>query len=76
MLRKAPKVRNNKFRCVTKKQFAKKSNKTQKIKLVVTKKEECMKKGKELNPITNRCVKPCAPGKMRNEDFKCVSNKL
>lgn len=70
------KVRNDKFRCVTKKQSAKKSNKTQKIKLVVTKKEECMKKGKELNPNTNRCVKPCAPGKMRNEDFKCVSNKL
>jgi len=69
------KVRNEKFRCVTKKQSVKKFNKTHKIRPVIPKQEECMKKGKELNPNTNRCVKPCAPGKMRNEDFKCISNK-
>lgn len=69
------KVRNEKFRCVTKKQSVKKFNKTHKIRPVIPKQEECMKKGKELNPNTNRCVKPCAPEKMRNEDFKCISNK-
>jgi len=28
--------------------------------------------GKELNPVTNRCVKACPNGTMRNTRFKCV----
>jgi hypothetical protein len=30
---------------------------------------------KELNIVTNRCVKKCKPGQTRNTKFKCVSNK-
>jgi serine/threonine protein kinase len=28
--------------------------------------------GKEFNPLTKRCVNVCAPGKVRNPDFKCL----
>jgi hypothetical protein len=28
--------------------------------------------GKELNPVSNRCVKICPNGTMRNARFKCV----
>jgi len=31
--------------------------------------------GKELSPITNRCVKICQPGFKRNDVFKCVKDK-
>jgi serine/threonine protein kinase len=30
---------------------------------------------KELNIVTNRCVKKCKPGQTRNSKFRCVSNK-
>ena len=30
--------------------------------------------GKELNPLTNRCVVKCKPGQIRNQQFKCVSS--
>jgi serine/threonine protein kinase len=30
---------------------------------------------KELNLATNRCVKKCQPGQIRNEKFRCVSSK-
>jgi hypothetical protein len=30
---------------------------------------------KELNLVTNKCVKKCKPGKTRNAKFKCVSSK-
>jgi len=32
--------------------------------------------GKEFNPRTKRCVNVCAPGKVRNPDFKCVRDKI
>ena len=32
--------------------------------------------GKEFNPLTKRCVKVCAPGKVRNPDFRCVKEKI
>lgn len=31
--------------------------------------------GKEINPITKRCVKKCAPGFERNVKFRCVKTK-
>lgn len=31
--------------------------------------------GKELNILTNRCVKTCKPGQTRNAKFRCVSRK-
>ena len=31
--------------------------------------------GKELNPLTNRCVNICKDDEMRNEKFRCVKNK-
>ena len=72
---KGDKVRNEKFRCVTKKKtLLKKHSKTKKIK-PLTKSKECISKGKELNPKTNRCVKLCDKGKIRNEKFVCVSDK-
>jgi len=33
------------------------------------------KEGKELNPLTKRCVKKCKEGYERNEKFKCISKK-
>jgi serine/threonine protein kinase len=30
--------------------------------------------GKEFNPLTKRCVNVCAPGKVRNPDFKCLKS--
>jgi hypothetical protein len=30
---------------------------------------------KDLNLVTNKCVKKCKPGKTRNAKFKCVSSK-
>lgn len=30
---------------------------------------------KELNPVTNRCIKKCANGYSRDENFKCIKNK-
>ena len=32
--------------------------------------------GKEFNPLTKRCVNVCAPGKVRNPDFKCAKEKI
>ena len=32
--------------------------------------------GKEFNPLTKRCVNVCAPGKVRNPDFRCVKDKI
>ena len=32
--------------------------------------------GKEFNPLTKRCVNVCAPGKVRNPDFKCAKDKI
>jgi hypothetical protein len=32
--------------------------------------------GKEFNPLTKRCVKVCAQGKVRNPSFRCVKAKL
>lgn len=32
--------------------------------------------GKERNPKTNRCVKECADGYVRNADFKCIQEKI
>ena len=31
--------------------------------------------GKEFNPLTKRCVKVCAPGKVRNPNFRCVKDR-
>jgi serine/threonine protein kinase len=31
--------------------------------------------GKEFNPLTKRCVNVCAPGKVRNPDFRCVKDR-
>jgi hypothetical protein len=31
--------------------------------------------GKEFNPLTKRCVKVCATGKVRNPAFRCVKDK-
>lgn len=70
------KVRNEKFRCVTKKKtLLKKHSKTKKVKPNNDKSKDCISKGKELNPKTNRCVKLCDKGKIRNEKFVCVSDK-
>jgi serine/threonine protein kinase len=32
--------------------------------------------GKQFNPLTKRCVNVCAPGKVRNPDFKCAKEKI
>jgi serine/threonine protein kinase len=73
---KEDKVRNDKFRCVTKKNsILKKHRKTNKVKSNNDKSKDCISKGKELNPKTNRCVKLCDKGKIRNEKFVCVSDK-
>jgi serine/threonine protein kinase len=32
--------------------------------------------GKEFNPLTKRCVKVCATGKVRNPTFRCVKDRL
>ena len=40
-----------------------------------TKKKKVCIEGKELNPITNRCVKKCKEGYSRNANFKCVKDK-
>ena len=32
--------------------------------------------GKEFNPLTKRCANVCAPGKVRNPDFKCAKEKI
>ena len=29
---------------------------------------------KELNPVTNRCIKKCAPDQVRNPSGRCVKN--
>ena len=31
--------------------------------------------GKEFNPLTKRCVKVCATGKVRNPNFRCVKDR-
>ena len=31
--------------------------------------------GKELNPLTNRCVNVCKDHQIRNKKFRCVKNK-
>lgn len=31
--------------------------------------------GKEFNPLSKRCVKVCAPGKVRNPNFRCVKDR-
>lgn len=70
------KVRNEKYRCVTKKKsILKKHRKTSKVKSDNDKIKICTSKGKVLNPNTNRCVKVCDTGKIRNDNFKCVSDK-
>lgn len=62
--------RNNDFRCVKTKKRKQANNKTKKN---TTK--SCKEKNKELNPKTNRCVKPCEKGKVRNDKFNCVVKK-
>lgn len=37
--------------------------------------EKTCKDGKEINPITKRCVNVCPDDFIRNDTFKCVSNK-
>ena len=32
--------------------------------------------GKEFNPLTKRCMNVCAPGKVRNPNFRCVKDKI
>jgi serine/threonine protein kinase len=64
------KKRNHKFRCVKTKKEKTSNRKTKK-----NTKEVCSKQGKELNPITGRCLKPCKPGQKRSSKFRCVSNK-
>jgi hypothetical protein len=31
--------------------------------------------GKEFNPLTKRCINVCAPGKVRNPNFRCVKDR-
>jgi serine/threonine protein kinase len=64
-------IRDARFKC--------KKNKTQKLKspkIPDDKKriKQCPD-GKELNPITGRCVKKCKPGQSRDYTFKCKKNK-
>lgn len=62
--------RNKDFRCVKTKKKKQENNKTKK-----NTKQSCKEKNKELNPKTNRCVKPCEKGKVRNDKFNCVVKK-
>lgn len=61
--------RDKKFRCVKTKKKTQSNNKTKK-----NTDKTCKEKHKELNPKTNRCVKPCEKGKVRNEKFICSTN--
>ena len=64
-------IRNNKFRCVSGKP------KTQK-KTAFSEDEKrlfCREQRKDYNSTTRRCAKPCNPGQIRNNKFRCVSGK-
>lgn len=85
------KVRNENFRCVTKKnssilkpqnEIPQNNNSTRtrsaSYSRMPNNRINTTKKcspDKILNPNTNRCVKKCKPNQMRNKDFRCVSNK-
>ena len=86
---KGDKVRNENFRCVTKKnrveikpqkKISQVKNSTRRRSSMFNNenKNNITKKCPEdkiLNPNTNRCVKKCKPNQMRNKDFRCVSKK-
>uniref|UniRef100_A0A6C0E1K9 Protein kinase domain-containing protein n=1 Tax=viral metagenome TaxID=1070528 RepID=A0A6C0E1K9_9ZZZZ len=63
----APKIRNNKFRCVNPKRSitVKKSKYTTNI-------ISCSET-KERNPLTKRCVKKCPHNRIRDACFRCIS---
>lgn len=85
------KVRNENFRCVTKKnssnlkpqnEIPQSMNSTRRRSASYSRKpnnrNNTTKKCRPdqiLNPNTNRCVKRCKPNQMRNKDFRCVSKK-
>jgi serine/threonine protein kinase len=63
-------IRNEKFKCV--------KNKNINLKMAPEHLQGTNKicpEGKELNPLTNRCVTICKDDEMRNDKFKCVKNK-
>ena len=63
-------LRNEKFKCV--------KNKNIDLKMAPQHLQATNKicpDGKELNPLTNRCVTVCKDDEMRNDKFKCVKNK-
>ncbi len=62
--------RDKNFRCLKTKREKQANNKTKK-----NTKKICKEKHKELNPKTDRCVKPCEKGKVRNEKFNCIVKK-
>jgi serine/threonine protein kinase len=54
-------------------------NSTAVVPLAVTENIEIVRDcpaGKEFNPLTKRCVKVCAQGKVRNPSFRCVKEKI
>jgi len=54
-------------------------NSTAVVPLAVTENIEIVRDcpaGKEFNPLTKRCVKVCAPGKVRTPNFRCVKDKI
>ena len=85
------KMRNENFRCVTKKnsinlkpqnEIQQNMNSTRRRSASYSRmpnnRNNTTKKcspDKILNPNTNRCVKKCKPNQMRNKDFRCVSKK-
>jgi hypothetical protein len=66
-------TRNNKFKCVkeTRKSISSIKQKSVKRKQKSVKRMSCPD-SKDLNPLTNRCVKKCKQNYDRNNKFKCV----
>ena len=75
------KMRDANFKCVTSSKnktrkiyknnsFKKSSSNSSYIK------STCVKKGKDYNPFTRRCNKPCKDNQERNSDFKCVKKNI
>jgi serine/threonine protein kinase len=53
-------------------------NSTAAVPLAITKNIEIVRDcpaGKEFNPLTKRCMNVCAPGKVRNPNFRCVKDR-
>jgi serine/threonine protein kinase len=60
--------RNDNFKCYN---ITRKTKKTKKNKLNKSNSIKICPLNKELNPRTNRCVKKCPDGYLRNEKFRC-----